>query len=274
MAVIANGAEKDLPTGSHDYRAFVGPPNKYDLVSAMQFNLLTALGLREHHSLLDIGCGSLRAGRLFIPFLLPGHYYGIEPEQWLIEEGIDRELGHDVITLKQPVFSNDSNFTLSTFGRTFDFLLAQSIFSHASATQIRRCLDEACRVMTPTSIFAATFIKGDSNYTGEEWVYPGCVTYTPDFMAELAQEVGLALKPIKWAHPTEQTIVVIAHPDYIDQIELVTRQDQMEHLERELTAHHQALQRLETHPYVRFGIGFNNLLRRLMGRDTTPNDKD
>jgi len=52
----------DLETGSKHYRAFVGPPDKYDLVSAMQFNLLTSLGLRECHHLLDIGCGSLRAG--------------------------------------------------------------------------------------------------------------------------------------------------------------------------------------------------------------------
>lgn len=51
-----------LPAGSKHYRAFVGPPEKYGVVSAMQFNLLTFLGLREDHYLLDIGCGSLRGG--------------------------------------------------------------------------------------------------------------------------------------------------------------------------------------------------------------------
>ena len=60
----------------------------YDLSSALQFSLLTSLGLRENHTLLDIGCGSLRGGRLALMYLLPEHYYGIEPEQWLIEEGI------------------------------------------------------------------------------------------------------------------------------------------------------------------------------------------
>ena len=44
--------------GSHHYRAFVGPPQKYDLVAANQFNLLTSLGLREYHYFLDIGCGN------------------------------------------------------------------------------------------------------------------------------------------------------------------------------------------------------------------------
>ena len=45
----------DRPIGSHHYRAFVGPPQKYDLVAANQFNLLTSLGLREQALfLLDI----------------------------------------------------------------------------------------------------------------------------------------------------------------------------------------------------------------------------
>ena len=41
-----------------NYRAFVGPEELYDVIGAMQFNLLTFLGLRGDHYLLDIGCGS------------------------------------------------------------------------------------------------------------------------------------------------------------------------------------------------------------------------
>src|ERR1700733_7755663 len=134
------------PPAAQDYaphRKFVGPPEKYDLATAGQFSLLTALGLREDHTLLDIGCGSLRGGRLFIPYLAPEKYFGIEPEQWLIDQGIAAEVGRDLADIKKPAFSNDSNFTLSTFGRTFDFMLAQSIFSHATQKQIRQCLSEA-----------------------------------------------------------------------------------------------------------------------------------
>jgi len=70
-----------LAPDSNNYRAYVGPVEKYDLVAANQFNLLTMLGLRENHFLLDVGCGSLRGGRLFIPYLLPHHYFGIEPNE-------------------------------------------------------------------------------------------------------------------------------------------------------------------------------------------------
>src|SRR5260221_10635897 len=69
------------PKNAEDYRAFVGPEDGYDRMSAMQFNLLTFLGLREDHYPLYIGCGSLRAGRLFIPYLKPGRYFGIEPQE-------------------------------------------------------------------------------------------------------------------------------------------------------------------------------------------------
>jgi len=145
------------------YRAFIGPADKYDLTSALQFNLLTFLGLREEHFLLDVGCGSLAGGRLFIPYLLPRRYYGIEPFRWLIEEGIKNELGNDIIRVKQPVFSNNNEFMLSIFDRKFDFILAQSIFSHASQKQIRRCLSEAKNVMKPDSFFVATFVEGEEN---------------------------------------------------------------------------------------------------------------
>jgi hypothetical protein len=70
-----------------NYKSFVGPANEYDLMGATQFTLLTSLGLRGQHSLLDFGCGSIRAGRLFIPYLDESNYYCIEANQQLLEEG-------------------------------------------------------------------------------------------------------------------------------------------------------------------------------------------
>lgn len=255
---------KDLPTGSHHYRAFVGPAEKYDLVSAMQFNLLTFLGLSEHHFLLDIGCGSLRGGKLFIPYLLPGRYFGIEPEQWLIEEGIKNELGEDIIrNIKQPVFSYDNNFTLSIFNRKFDFILAQSIFSHASQPQIRKCLSEAKKVMKPTSIFAATFVKGKQNYTGNEWPYPDCVSYTLEHMISLVKEQGLVCKPIDWPHPNQQTWVVIVNPENEKNLPDLSDITKLSRLENELTFYKERLSGIEGNPYVRLGLKINRFIQRV-----------
>lgn len=193
------------------YRSYVGPADNYDVAAAMQFNLLTFLGLRDEHYLLDVGCGSLRAGRLFIPYLRPGRYFGMEPEQWLIEEGVKSEIGQDLIRIKKPTFSNDSNFTLSAFGQQFDFMLAQSIFSHTSQTQMRRCLAEARKVMKPAAMFAATYFKGEENYTGEEWVYPGRSSFRPEFIDQMAAEQGMLCKHLDWPHPHGQSWVVFAN---------------------------------------------------------------
>jgi len=203
----------DLPVGSHHYRAFVGSSSLYDLVAATQFNLLTALGLREYHYLLDIGCGSLRAGRLFIPYLLSGRYFGIEPEPWLIEASMANEIGNDLIRIKKPTFSHDRNFTLSIFNQKFDFVLAQEIFIHASQAQISKCLSEAKKVMNPTAVFAATFREGQDNYEGNDWHYPDCIEYTLNRMRELAAEQGLICKPFDWPHPGPQSWLLYIHPE-------------------------------------------------------------
>jgi hypothetical protein len=192
-----------------DHRLFVGPPDKYDVVAAMQFNVLTLLGLREHHALLDIGCGSLRGGRLFIPYLRPERYFGIEPEAWLIEDGIKHELGDDLIRIKRPRFSHDGDFTLSVFGQRFDYLLAHSIFSHAAPAQIRRCLAEGRRVMDGMSMFAATYFEGAESYAGDEWQYPGPVTYRFEDLRAMAEEQGFTALRLAWPHPSGQSWMVI-----------------------------------------------------------------
>jgi len=96
---------RNAPPGSHHYRAFVGDTQTYDVFSHMQFSLMTLLGLRETHTLLDVGCGSLRAGKLFLMYLLPDRYFGIEPEEWLVQEGIERELGREIVNRQAAALS-------------------------------------------------------------------------------------------------------------------------------------------------------------------------
>lgn len=197
----ASAPSSDLRPGDHDYRAWVGPPDNYDLLSALQFSLLIELGLRESHYLLDIGCGSLRAGRLFIPYLLPGRYHGLEPEKWVLEAGIDAELGRDIVRIKQPVFEHNSDFNLSAFNQNFDYLLAQSVFTHTAGWQVRHCLDQAARVMTPGGVFAATFLAGAHDHEGDSWVYPGVTYFTSEFMHQAAEDAGLSMRYLNWHHP-------------------------------------------------------------------------
>ncbi len=256
---------KHLTPGSWHYRAFVSPPDKYDLVSALQFSLLVTLGLREEHFLLDIGCGSLRGGRLFIPYLLPGRYFGVEPEQWLIDDGIKNELGEDIINVKRPTFYNDRNFSFGVFNQKFDFILAQSIFSHAAQKQIEQCLAEVRKVMKPTTIFAANFVEGETNHTGESWVYPGSTAYTLDYMIHLVEAQGLACKAIYWPHPVGLRWIVIVHPGYEHSIPPL--HETFLSMKAEIDMYKQRLGILQNHPYVRIGLLINKFLRRIKSKD-------
>lgn len=210
-----------LNPGDVHYKAYVGPPMKYDLVGAMQFNLLTSCGLRNYHKLLDIGCGSLRSGKLMIPFLNEGNYYGIEPNNWLIEEGIKYELGQEIISIKSPYFSNTSTFDLQVFNEKFDFLIAQSIFSHASIAQITKCLSETKIVMKNDGICLATFVLGKDNYSGSDWVYPACVTYRHNYILDLVRQQNLEAIRTKWLHPNGQTWYIIFHPENRTKVETI-----------------------------------------------------
>lgn len=197
-----------------NHRKGVGALRVFDEKGAFQFGFLTcALGLREQHTLLDIGCGCLRGGKFFIPYLNAGNYFGIEPNTEFVDNGIRGELGDFHFRTKKPTFSADANFTLTTFGRQFDFLLAYSIFSHASPDMITRCCREAVAVMTKDSIFAATYIEGEESYTGTEWVGRQGARYRQEDLFALTESAGLHAESVSgWTHPGGQKWIVLKLP--------------------------------------------------------------
>jgi SAM-dependent methyltransferase len=209
----STGAGSGLKPGDEHYRAYVGPPQDYDLVSAMTFNLLTSAGLRQHHRLLDIGCGSLRSGRLFIPYLDAGNYIGIEPNAWLVQDGILNETGEDLIRLKRPVFSHETSLKGFKDPLQLDYAVAQSIFSHASLGIMRDWLRDCARHLKESGALFATFLEGDTDYQGEEWVYPGCVNFTQATVERLAAEQGFRFTLLDWYHP-RQRWALFAKPGY------------------------------------------------------------
>lgn len=211
--VIGEATEVGLKPGDDHYRAYVGPPEDYDLISAMTFNLLTSAGLRQHHRLLDIGCGSLRCGRLFIPYLNAGNYFGIEPHAWLVKDGILNETGEDLIRLKRPVFSYETSLNEFLEPLQLDYAVAQSIFSHASISIIRDWLKDCSLHLKESGALFATFVEGDTDYKGNEWVYPGCVQFTPATLKRLAEEQGFRFTLLDWYHP-RQRWALFAKPDF------------------------------------------------------------
>jgi SAM-dependent methyltransferase len=203
-----------LKPGDSHYRAYVGPPEDYDLIAAMTFNLLTTLGLRQHHSLLDVGCGSLRIGRLLIPYLNQGKYFGVEPNEWLVKEGIKRELGEALLQIKRPTFFFSDSLEAAAHAKiSFDFALAQSIFSHCGLDLIRNWLGAISRSLTEDGVLLATFLPGEEDSSRMGWVYPECVNYRPATLGRAAAEAGLRFEILDWKHP-RQTWALFAASEF------------------------------------------------------------
>ena len=196
-----------LKVGDGHYKAYVGPPDRYDFMGATQFRLLTSLGLRAKHKMLDYGCGSLRSGKLLIPYLEPGNYFGQDPNQWLIDEGISEELGDDIVRLKKPNFSNRDDFEVG-FDEKFDYIIAQSIFSHTDLELTRKGLSSIANSLAENGLALVTMVEGE-NYTGDEsWVYPGCTTYEGHTIADLMNDTKCHWRRLWWYHPGQTWFVL------------------------------------------------------------------
>ena len=196
-----------------NYRSAVGPEDQYDLIGGLQFKVLYELGLRDNNRMLDIGCGSLRAGRLFIPYLNAGNYYGIEPDADLVTAGIDNEIGSDLMGLKYPKFDFNDEFNLRCFGNgaMFDFILAHSIFTHAPPNDIYTCFMEAKLVLKPTGKFITTWFLSNSykSYEGTEWKERA--EYSMDSIKTMSKHIGFGCTVLKYTHPSKQKWILFEH---------------------------------------------------------------
>ena len=108
----AKGASTQVRDRPLPYRQYVGAANlwEYGEVAASIFELLHRAGMSESSTVLEVGCGALRFGRLALAFLLPGHYACIEPQRDLVLAALRFEIGRDVVSLKRPRFAFNAAF--------------------------------------------------------------------------------------------------------------------------------------------------------------------
>ena len=146
---------EEIAAGAH--RTFIG--GSWATHGGTQLEYLIGQGLLPHHRLVDVGCGCFRAGRYFVDYLEPGHYYGVDANHSLMQTGYDLELSDDQ-RLRLPVANLRANDRFDVdFGVTVDFAIAQSVFTHVSLNYIRLCLHRLAKVVKPGGSFYATFFE-------------------------------------------------------------------------------------------------------------------
>ncbi|GAA3441826.1 class I SAM-dependent methyltransferase [Planomonospora venezuelensis] len=157
----------------------------------MQFDYLVGHGLRPEHRMLEIGCGNLRAGRLFIDYLHGSGYYGLDispdilvaAQHTLAEYGLREKLPH-----LTPV--RDLRFAFLP-DRHFDVVHAHSVFSHSPLHVIDECFAHVGRVMKPGGWFDFTFDRTEGR---EHQVLREDFYYRTETLLDLAARHGLAAR--------------------------------------------------------------------------------
>lgn len=214
-------AAEALKPGAQHYRAFVGPPKRYDFLSASQFALLFLLGMNEQSKILDFGCGSLRLGRLLIPFLRAEKYFGIDPNKWLIDDGVAKELGQDALKLKNPKFEFNDDFDCTIFGSQFDFIIAQSILTHTGPDAAEMLLKSAREALSNDGVFLASLkLESDKECEMPEngWHYPNNVSYDVRQVSSFMDKAGLSWRKLSWYHPGAVWIAASESQDRLAEI--------------------------------------------------------
>jgi SAM-dependent methyltransferase len=182
----------------------------WDQIGELQFAFLVRQGLQPHHTLLDIGCGTLRGGRHFIEYLEPGNYTGMDISANAIAYG--RQLVEEEgLSEKRPklLVSENKNLKFEELaGEAFDFLLAQSVFTHLEPDHITECLRHVGRIMSDDSVFYFTFNEASRFSRSGLTVF----RYPVSFLRTLADENGFAFVDLsaEYRHPRTQRMVALS----------------------------------------------------------------
>jgi len=197
------------------HRAYVG--SKWDIVGKLQIEYLKFKGLRQWHTLFDIGCGSLRAGVHFIKYLDERNYIGIEKQKLLVDLALKEELEKSIQDEKKPIFLFNDNFEFEKIDKKFDYAIAQSVFTHMTLKDIEKCLLKLHAKSKLTSVFYATFdeinitkmSKERKNLKNPPFSHSNIsFFYERDELKFIAEKTGWKFNYIgDWGHPSKQMMI-------------------------------------------------------------------
>jgi len=181
----------------------------WEEMGKLQFEFLVSKGLKPHHKLLDIGCGTLRGGRHFIQYLNVGNYSGIDISPMAIEYG-QKLVEMEGLSGKRPrlLVSRNRDLKFLEFGgEAFDFLLAQSVFTHLKPEHVEECFRHVNQIMNPDSLFFFTFRERPEF----QWTRLKEFSYPRSFFLSLGDQYGFWLTDCsgEYNHPRGQRMAMI-----------------------------------------------------------------
>lgn len=191
------------------HRAFVG--GMWDEIGELQRRLLLDQGMTPDDVLLDVGCGSLRGGRHFIPYLKPGHYVGLDQYPDLVKRGLATEVPSEVQSEKRPRFIYTDTFAIPELSPAPTFALGLSLFTHLTHDAAELCLRNVRPRVAEGCRFYVTFFESErpteGTRTGKSHSLRG-FWFSRSEMEAMGAVGGWDCRYIgDWGHPRNQHLI-------------------------------------------------------------------
>lgn len=136
-----------------NHRLYVG--GDFDRIGYWQYKYITSYtNITSETRFLDIACGCFRLGKLIIPYLDNGFYYGIDSNQEIVDAGLEHELNE----IENKNFKVDVNSAFDfSFCDGYDIAWANSLLSHLTLSDIRILFTNLKNISTEDNIVYFTY---------------------------------------------------------------------------------------------------------------------
>ena len=198
---------RDLPAGADHYRAFDGAPKRSTSCRPSDLRSCSAWGCANIIKCSTSAAAHWRSVGSLYRFYRKAGTLRLSPHTWLVEDGLEHELGADIIAVKRPSFASNDDFDCTVFSERFDFIVAQSIITHCGVDIVDKLARQFAEELFPPK--AATLCSRSLKRPRCSPVPPPMARPTPSSSPygtlgasrEIFRQAGLACRKLPWYHP-------------------------------------------------------------------------
>ena len=196
---IKGGSYQDYYAARMDSIVRKNPDWGLNLDRKFQIDYLVSKGLKPEMRLLDYGCGAISAGRYFIEYLNRDNYTGVDISSGVLEEARSRVERFDLAEKRPRLQLVDEGFEEFVRGDQWDFVWAQSVFTHTPPDDIEKCVKLLKGSLDSGGVFFASFGESENGIEHKDfkdWYFP------KSYFIQLGKKLGVKIEFMDdWVHP-------------------------------------------------------------------------